>query len=613
MNSMIHVIENVKENTYEIHTQYDPIFIDMIKQVAGRRWRPEFKLWTIPRNRLGFLLNQVKGTPYESMLYVQSDEDINVNAQLGTTNFIPEMDISDVTQYVEQGGKLFEHQVDFLKFARYRQDHGYTSGFILADQPGTGKTLMVMNLALYNKEHRHSQHCLVVACVNSAKYNWKDDIRKHTNNIYDPYILGSRLKRDKVTERYDTGGIEKQQDLELGKMYGKESNPDLPYFLLVNIEAFRYKQGRKHVFSDKIIEWVNDGKIDMIVLDEIHRNTSPSSKQGQQLLQIKQSIKQEIEWIPMTGTPITSKPTDVFLPLKLVGGHSFGSYYDWCQHFCLYGGFGNHDVVAYKNIPELKQMLEPNMLRRLKKDILDLPPKIRYTEYVTNSSYQEKLYEYVSTKLVAQKESIVTSLNPMLKLLRLRQVNGSPELVDDQLTVDRNYISKNAKLQRLMELLEDIEANGEKVVVFSNWVEPLRTLYKFISQKYKTCCYTGTMAQAVREQHKAAFINNPKYTVMLGTVGALGTSHTLTVARNIIFYDEPWNPADVEQCEDRCHRPGTTQSVNIYTIVTKGTVDENVHEILRTKEGISNYIVDGKLDMRSHPELFDMLLGNSNK
>src|SRR5574343_468710 len=95
---------------------------------------------------------------------------------------------------------------------------------------------------------------------------------------------------------------------------------------------------------------------------------------------------------------------------------------------------------------------------------------------------------------------------------------------------------------------------------------------------------------------------------MLGTVGSLVTSHTLTVARNIIFYDETCNPADREQCEDRCHRPGTSQSVNIYTLVSRNTVDEVVHSVLAQKEGVSRFIVDDELDINRHPELLDLLL-----
>ena len=119
------------------------------------------------------------------------------------------------------------------------------------------------------------------------------------------------------------------------------------------------------------------------------------------------------------------------------------------------------------------------------------------------------------------------------------------------------------------------------------------------------------MKSDVREKHKQAFITNPKYSVLLGTVGALGVSHTLTVARNVIFYDKPWNASEVVQCEDRIHRPGTAHSVNIYTLVSKDTVDERVEKILSNKSGTANYIVDNQLDLRKNPELLSMLLGSS--
>lgn len=312
----------------------------------------------------------------------------------------------------------------------------------------------------------------------------------------------------------------------------------------------------------------------------------------------------------MTGTPITSRPTDVFVPLRLVDGHNYNSYWSWCQQYCIYGGYGGHEIIGYKNVPQLKDMLQPNMLRRLKKDVLDLPPKIHYTEYIDNSPYQEKLYKSILSEVQASREQIVKSLNPLAQFLHLRQVNGSPELVDESISSDdKDYLTKNAKLSRMLELLDDILSEpDEKVVIFSNWVEPLRTLHKYVSKKYKTCCYTGTMSQSDREKHKSAFINDPERRVMMGTVGALGTSHTLTVARNVIFYDSPWNPADIEQAEDRCHRAGTTNSVFVYTLVTKNTVDEKVHEILSKKEGTANFIVDNELDLHSHPELFDLLL-----
>ena len=606
---MISVVENKETNKYEIRFRYDEELIQLVKNVAGRRWEPEYKMWTIPRDRLGFLINQLKGTPYEDQLNIQSSENIDVNQKLGTTNYIPEYDLSGVEEYIAEGCNLYEHQRDFMRFALYRKANGYKDGFLLADMMGCGKTAEVLQLAMYNKNHEGAKHCLIICCTNSSKFNWKEDIEKHTNGQEIQYIIGSRLRRDKKSINTDTGSKAKYDDLTNMTMYGKKDGEPLPYFLVVNIEALRYKVGKDHLITNKIVEMVNNGEISLIAIDEIHRNASPKSMQGKQILNIKKKINTHIEWIPMTGTPIVKKPTDVFLPLKLVGGHDYSNYWNWCQQFCLFGGFGGHEIVGYKNIDQLKQMLEPNMLRRLKSDVLDLPEKVHNIEYVSNSQYQQKLYGQIVNELANTKEHIISSLNPMTKFLRLRQVNGSPELVDRSIQVDKSYLSKNAKLSRLIEIIDDIVANDEKVVVFSNWVEPLRTLYKYISKKYKTCVYTGTMSSEDRQKHKEVFINNSEYKVMLGTVGALGTSHTLTVANNVIFYDEPWNPSDKVQCEDRCHRAGTTKTVNVYTLICENTIDEVVHNIVYRKEGISNYIVDNDLDLKQHPELFDILLG----
>lgn len=594
-------------NLYNIQFKYNQQVIELIKAVPGRRWVPEDKMWTIPADKLGFLIAQFKATPFESELKIVSQEQLNENATVEGVKEIPDWDLSDVNLYVEEGHKLFSHQIDTMKYYLWRIHNGYNSGFLLADEPGAGKTLQIMNIAMWKKEHRNSKHCLIIVCVNSAKYNWVEDIQKHTNGREHPYIIGSRIRRN-GTINCSGSGKDKMKDLITGKMYGKEDGDPLPYFLVMNIESLRTKVGKTKVVTNEIIRMINDNEIDSIAIDEVHKNASPSSIQGQQLNAIKKKAKKQIEWFPLTGTPITSKPTDVFTPLGLIGGHTVTSFWDWCHMFCVYGGFGGKEIVGYKNIPYLKTLLQPNMLRRLKKDILDLPPKIYHVEYVENTPYQQKLYEQVSAELKQEKDNILKSFNPMTRFLRLRQVNGSPELVDSSLVVDKSYLSHNAKFQRALELIDEIVESGEKVVVFSNWVEPLRTFYRFISPKYKVCCYTGTMSSDEREKHKSVFINNPNYPIMIGTFGALGTSHTLTVASNIIFLDECWNPSDQTQAEDRLVRPGQNNTVNIYSIITKDTVDDVVHNILSKKDSVAKFIVDDELDLQKNPDLFDMLV-----
>lgn len=603
---MINVIQH--EDTYHITFPYDYRIKELVKEVPGRQWNPEGKFWSIPLNHLGMFINVFKGSEFEDMVVIRSNENINVNQNLDSTKLIPDIDISKVPMYVKKGGHLYDHQIDFMKFSIDRENHSNMCGFLVCDEQGLGKTIESINLALYNKSKYKYKHCLILCCINMSKYNWQQEIYSHTCGQFEGYILGSR-KQKSGKINYNGSSKNKLEDLKTGHMYGDKSEPKLPYFLILNIEAIRMKENRLHPIVDVLIGYIDAGKLNMIIIDEVHKNVSPTSQQGKQLLRIKKSTGKKCMWIPMTGTPIVNQPTDLFVPLRLVEGHSINSYYSWNKQFCVFGGFGGHEIIGYKNMEQLKQLLQGNMIRRLKSEVLDLPDKVEIIEYVENTPYQNKLMKSVEADILSQRDFIVKSINPLAKMLRLRQVNGSPELVDDMLEIDSEYIKKNAKLMRLLEIIEDILKRNEKVVVFSNWVEPLRTIYRHLANKYQVCCFTGTMKEKERQKHKEAFLNDPNCMIMIGTIGALGTTHTLTAANNIIFYDEPWTAADRQQACDRIHRIGTTKSANIYTLITKDTIDERVHKILYSKEMISDFMVDDKIDIYNNPELFDILMG----
>lgn len=603
---------------YEIRFPYNDVLVSYVKQVPGRRWHPEDKFWSVPKDKVGFFLNLIRGTSFEQQLQIQSNEDLGVNTCLDVTSRyeIPDIDVSDVPQYVQEGGKLYRHQLDCLKYSIGRKEKGNFNGFLLADEMGLGKTLEVINLALFKKKYENAKHCLIICCVNSAKYNWAEDIKKHTNGKYEGYIIGSRKQKRKGTVRLNGSRSEKLKDLETGYKYSDEKCAEpLPYFLILNVEALRTtdnskKRAYRNVITLKIVEMCLNGDISMIALDEIHHNASPQSEQGKQILKIKELTGNRVEWIPMTGTPVVNKPTDVFLPMRLVEAHHENSYWRWNQHYCIYGGYGGHNVMGYKNIPELKSILEPNMLRRTKEQVLDLPEKVRHVEYVENSKVQAKLYQQVQDEIRSNMDEVYKSVNPLGKLLKLRQVNGCPELVSDEvIPTAKNYLTVNSKMKRAVDLIMDIIESGDKVVVFSNWIEPLRSLYRQLKKKkLEVASYTGSMSQEDRELSKENFINNPNCKVILGTIGALGTSHTLTVARSVVFFDEPWSMAALEQAEDRCHRVTSTGTVNVYSIITKDTIDEKVHNILSRKGAMSNFIVDNELNVRENPELLEYLL-----
>lgn len=126
---------------YQIRFPYDANIIEIVKSVPGRRWNPEGKFWSVPTARLGFLIQHFKGTIYENQIQIQSHEDINVNATLNEKQNIPDIDISEYKYRIAEGLKPYQHQLDSLKFYKYRYTHGLPSGFVLADEMGGGKAL----------------------------------------------------------------------------------------------------------------------------------------------------------------------------------------------------------------------------------------------------------------------------------------------------------------------------------------------------------------------------------------------------------------------------------------------------------------------------------------
>lgn len=604
---MINIVQN--GSIYEISFPYDAGLVDIIRDLPQRNYVPNSKKWIIPSSQLEVFLDYIKGTNYQSQVRILKESEAIEESidDLSSTN-IPDIDISNVKKYVMEGEQLYEHQKDFIKFALYRQFvEKNMSGFLLGDDPGLGKTLEGMNLALYNKRNNGFKHCLIICCVNSSKYNWLDDIIKHSNGKFKPYLLGSRKKRNGELKSEMTNA-DKLHDIETLTVFG--TNNPAPYFLVTNVEVLRYQSGKHFLFGEAVISQILRGNINMIIIDEIHKNMSQSSSQGKVMLKIKDKTEKKCMYLPTTGTPIVNKPTDVFLPLRLIDAIDCKSYYTWCKNYCISSGYGSTDLIGYKNIPTLKHILQSNMLRRKKTDVLDLPPIIFNDRYVLLTQYQRKLYDRIELEMRENAETILESLNPLAQLLRLRQVCGSPELVDDDLSVDSKYLKKNAKLQELLQLVTEICERGEKVIVFSNWVKPLYTLYKFLNEQYPNsiCQYHGDLSSEEREHQKNLFMTMPRRKILLGTIGAAGVSHTFTCATNVIFYDEPFTYADKKQAWERAYRIGTDSTVNVYTLLTLNTVEERVHDIVYKKKSISEFMVDS-IDIRNNPELLDYLLG----
>jgi SNF2 family DNA or RNA helicase len=252
------------------------------------------------------------------------------------------------------------------------------------------------------------------------------------------------------------------------------------------------------------------------------------------------------------------------------------------------GGYGNYQIVGYKHLETLQSELNEFMLRRLKEDVFDLPDKIYVNEYVEMTPKQKQVYDEITQDIKMNIDKIVSSPNPLTELIRMRQATGYTGILS-------TTVSESAKIDRLLELLEEAKSNNQKVVIFSNWTQMTDPVDEQLRKAgFKGLKITGDTKDIVRQEYVNKF-QSREVDYIIGTIGAMGTGITLTAGTIEIFLDEPWNKALKEQAVDRCHRIGTKNNVTIYTLIAKNTIDERIHEILENKGIMADAIVDGKI------------------
>ena len=521
---------------------YNQEIINDIKKLQTYNYDPQTKIWEISVCDLSKLLD-----------YLCVYDDI-------TFDFMPEKNSENVEPNVDEYiTKPFDYQMEGIKFGLSH------NRWLLLDAPGLGKTLQIIYIAQELKQREHIEHCLIICGVNTLKTNWVKEIKKHSN--LSCKILGERKTK---TGRTVIDGI--PQRLEQLKSKIDE------FFVITNIETLRNESIIKEFQKSKV------NKFDMIVVDEIHVAKSSQSQQGKNLLKLNMAKYR----IGATGTLLTGSPLDCFVPLKWIGAER-ANFTNFKFFYCIYGGAFNHDLIGYKNIDQLKDQLDEYSLRRTK-DILKLPPKVIINEYVDMTSEQEKLYDDVKKSITENIDKIELDTTSILSMVtRLRQVTACPQFLTTQ-----NISS--AKVERAIDLTEQIISNNKKVVIFSTFKETAKDIYqKLSSLKIPSLLCTGDVDDKTISKNIDNFQSNDKYKVFVGTWQKCGTGITLTVATYMIFTDTPWTSAVYTQAQDRIYRVGTTESVTIYNLICSNTVDERVLEIVNDKEMLSDYVIDDRI------------------
>lgn len=543
-------------SSFTVTFDYDKRLVDTIKQVPNAIWHQKQSVWEIPLTSLS-----------SAVTLLTNYDDVEVKLLYDD---VYDGDVIYKLHEDSYKATLFKHQKEGIQ---YGLNH---DRWLLLDAPGLGKTLQMIYLAEELKRKENIEHCFIICGINTLKHNWKNEINKFSN--YECKILGERTNKKGKTK---IGSVkDRLEDLK---------NKIDEFFVITNIETLR---------NEDIIKEINKksskNKFDMIIVDEVHTCKSPTSQQGKNLLKLKSKYM-----IGLTGTLLLNSPLDAYVPLKWIGVEN-STYTNYKYYYCVYSGPFNNILNGYKNTDVLKDTLSQYSLRRTK-DLLDLPEKTIIHEELEMEDEQSTFYSNIVEGLVSEVDKVSINTSTLLSMVtRLRQATACPSIL-----TTKNISS--IKIDRAVDLIKQIVTNGDKVVVFSVFKPTLSEISDKIRELNPLVC-TGDMKESEISDNIYKFQNDDNYKVMCATTAKMGTGITLNRASYAIFIDCPWTSAQCTQCEDRIHRIGSKNSVFIYYLWAKNTIDERVKSIVEAKEAISDYIIDDEVSQNQVNELKKYIL-----
>ena len=414
-------------------------------------------------------------------------------------------------------------------------------GGILADDMGLGKTLQTLAwLAWLKGRNKKNPKPSLVICPASVLHNWRREAERFTP-VLKVLVLESGSARHNLRKQIP------QHDL-----------------IVTNYALLRRDLEELQKFAFRAV-----------ILDEAQFIKNPGAQVTQSVKQLKSEQR-----LALTGTPLENRLLDLWSIVDFIQPGYLGSQEQFIETYEPRGE--NAESAQRIARRRLSARLRPLLLRRLKKHVAkDLPDRIEQRRDCPLSDEQRKLYlaelrrsRDQIMQAVAEQGLNKSKMHVLAALTRLRQVCCHPQLVGND--------SASGKTETLFELLDPLLAEGQKVLVFSQFVQMLQLLEKeCAARQINTHILTGQTKD--RQQVVNTFQNDPNPGVFLLSLRAAGTGLNLTNASYVVLYDPWWNPAVEAQAIDRSHRIGQTQTVNAYRLIAPGTVEEKIWELQQSK------------------------------
>jgi SWI/SNF-related matrix-associated actin-dependent regulator 1 of chromatin subfamily A len=416
---------------------------------------------------------------------------------------------------------LYPHQVEGIAFLTRK------GRAILGDDMGLGKTRQ----AIVAMQNAAPDGAVLVICPASLKLNWRREIRMVESDAK-VEVIGAK---DGVCN-------------------------GTPRWVIVN-----YDMLAKHAERLRAVVWSG------VILDEAHfiKNASGRTGHVMKLLGVSESARAPVigpaQVYLLTGTPMTNRPRDLYNLLRCVGHPSSRSFLSFAKRYC--GAYRNDYgwvTDGASNLEELNALMKEVMLRRLKDEVLDLPPKVRtWMEVEVDGEGAAR----ASTDFVSWFSSTDPSRpNDKEFLGRLQKL--------------RVALHK-AKHRAVAERIRDVLATNQKVIVFTAFTDGLRRHKAALGDACITL--SGDDGPEARMAAVDAFQTNHKVRVMVANLIAGGVGITLTAGSHVIFQDLDWVPANFAQAEDRAYRMGQKSSVTVEYMLAAGTLDSFIAELLAAK------------------------------
>ncbi|MFZ4084647.1 MAG: SNF2-related protein [Vampirovibrionia bacterium] len=437
-------------------------------------------------------------------------------------------------------------------------------GSCLADDMGLGKTLQVLTLLLKIRQENAER----AACEQSHSTNETTDKQPPSLVICPTSLIGNWFKESsKFTP-----------DLKVAVHHGSKRNLDYEGTDLV-ITSYGILRQDIAKFSER--EW------NLLIIDEAQNIKNHETKQAKAIKALKAK-----NYIAMSGTPVENNLSELWSIFDFINPHYLRSIKDFTNEYSI-------PIEKYRDqekIAQLKRVTSPFLLRRLKTDksiIQDLPEKIINEQFVYLTKEQIALYQNVvnsALEQIAASEGIERKGKIFKLITSLKQLCNHPSNYTKQEDYDFNLSGKAIKL---IDILREILISREKALIFTQYTEMGDILLKMIQSELgsEALFYQGSLDRKRKDAMVEEFQNGYTKKIMIISLKAGGTGLNLTAANHVIHYDLWWNPAVENQATDRAFRIGQKKNVMVHRLISMGTFEEKINDLLKAKQQLADLSV----------------------